>query len=427
MTSLLILLDLYEQMVIAFALCMLIPLKGTHMRVIFTFLSLVLLLFISVKFLNSIIFYEGVLIYIIILLISVYLKLFSRKNFLYILAITGFVFYFVFSNASLCITAVSNILNIDPADIYLNNTTYIFCVILSKITLTIPSLIIYKLSKQLNFVFHSKKWISLIIVEFLVFLTLNIFFVQTVNGSDNLLNSIGIFISLLLFIFVFIVFLVLNQEFKEKEDLTYLMQKMDFEQKYYKDALIQYNEIRRIRHDLKYLNNQLMACVTNNDLNKIRELLSGDEYGDIKTEIPIITGNSSLDYILNTKNIECQKKGCTIQYIIEYNDLSFINETDLFILLGNMIDNAIEHCSKEDRHIKVIIRNQKGFIIITCNNPTNLLDINEKLLVTTKDDKSNHGYGMRSMKLITEKYNGIFSCRVENHLFIVSSSFMTNP
>lgn len=428
MTALLLLLDLYEQIVIAFALCMLIPLKGSHMRIVFAFLSLVLLLFTSVKILNSIIFYEGALVYIVIFLISIYLKIFSRKNFLYILVITGFVFYVVFSNASLCVTLVSSAMNLNAAEIYQNNAIYMFCVILSKVTLTIPALILHKINKQLDFVFHSKKWISLIIVEFLVFLTLNIFFAQTVNGMDNVLNSIGIFISLLLFIFVLIVFLVLNQESKEKEDLTYLMQKMDFEQKYYKDALNQYNEVRRIRHDLKYLKNQLMVCVANNDLNKIGEILSDDETINLSTETPIITGNSSLDYILNIKALDCQKKGCNIQFCIEHNNLSFMKETDIFVLIGNMIDNAIEHCSNADKHIKIMIGYQKGFIMIACSNPTDLLDIssNKNPLSTSKKDKFNHGYGMRSMKLITEKYDGIFSYKVENHTFIISSSFIVD-
>ena len=199
-------------------------------------------------------------------------------------------------------------------------------------------------------------------------------------------------------------------------------------EKYYKDALNQYNEVRRIRHDLKYLKNQLMACVASGDLNKIKDLLSDDGTINIQTETPIITGNGSLDYILNIKAIDCQKKGYSIQFIIEHNDLSFIKESDLFILFGNMFDNAIEHCSKENKHIKVMIRNQKGFIIIACSNPTDLSDItsNKSPLVTTKNDKLNHGYGMQSMKLITEKYDGIFTYKVENHTFILSSSFMVD-
>lgn len=426
MTITLFMLDLYEQFIIAAMLCIVLSIKGSKSKIILVYLTTVLLLLGSVRLLNSLYFYEGSLVYVVIVILSFFFFIITKNNYFQILVLIGFVFYFVFINASFCSILFSKTLNIDLLDLYQNNILYISCILLSKVTLTIPTLILYQIRNKLNFIFNSKKWFSLIIVEFLVFILLDIFFSQVISSYNPKLNYLGIMISFLLFIFILVVFLILNRETQEKAELSFLVKKIDFEQKYYKEALAQYSEIRRIRHDLKYMKNQLISIVKDNDLSRINEMIGSEFFSSLDISSPLVTGNDNLDYILNFKSLECQKRGYEITYVIDKCDLSFIKAMDLFILLGNIIDNAIEHCAIENKNIKFSITKQKGIVIIACSNPCNLKEISssKKRLQTTKKDILNHGYGLSSIQLITEKYMGIFKYKVENGFFKIYCSFI---
>ena len=80
-------------------------------------------------------------------------------------------------------------------------------------------------------------------------------------------------------------------------------------------------------------------------------------------------------------------------------------------MMGNMLDNAIEACEKcRDSQrvieIKIQMHDNKYLLMIENTAPKNALE-NNKQLATTKDDTSRHGYGVKSIKSIAEKNNGM--------------------
>jgi hypothetical protein len=134
------------------------------------------------------------------------------------------------------------------------------------------------------------------------------------------------------------------------------------------------------------------------------------------------TGNEALDVLLMEKNLEAHKKNIRLTCIADGKELSLLSDTDIYSLLGNGIDNAMEAVEKEPepekRVIGLYIKTVGSFLSIHlynyCANPPEMTD---GLPLTTSQDKRVHGYGMKSMKMIAEKYGGALNVSVENHIF----------
>lgn len=129
-------------------------------------------------------------------------------------------------------------------------------------------------------------------------------------------------------------------------------------------------------------------------------------------EAIVQTGNEALDTILTEKSLLSREKGITVSCIADGAGLGFINTVDLYTILGNAIDNAIEAVEKirreEMRCIDVRIYRQKQFLVINVVNPLEAqLVYEDGLPVTTKEDKGFHGFGLRSIKYLAKKYGGI--------------------
>ena len=108
--------------------------------------------------------------------------------------------------------------------------------------------------------------------------------------------------------------------------------------------------------------------------------------------------------------------GITFLYDIAPHGVN-IAETDICILLGNILDNAIEACEQlsAKKTIELKIRCINGMLYIGCKNPTKQSDVS---LITTKPDKSQHGFGTVTIKKIANKYGGHANYKIDESLFV---------
>ena len=105
----------------------------------------------------------------------------------------------------------------------------------------------------------------------------------------------------------------------------------------------------------------------------------------------------------------------------------FMDGLDLYTLMGNALDNAIEATEKlpeNQRFVSVKIQNKVGMTLVEISNPINQeLNIVEGKLHTTKKDKEAHGFGMRSMKEIVKRYDGILEYKIYRNNFVLRLIF----
>ena len=104
-------------------------------------------------------------------------------------------------------------------------------------------------------------------------------------------------------------------------------------------------EIRRLNHDMKNLLIGVDGALNTMDIDEAHRMIS--EYlkccCDVSEKSCPVSGNSALDYIVSAKKNEAEELGIVFHYDIAPFDVQ-ISETDICILLGNILDNAIEAC-----------------------------------------------------------------------------------
>jgi len=145
--------------------------------------------------------------------------------------------------------------------------------------------------------------------------------------------------------------------------------------------------------------------------------------GSVRTYESIVhTGSAVLDTILTEKSLYCKDHGITITCMADGSQMDFMNMIDLYAVLGNAVDNAIEEVGKfeekEKRQIDVLIYRKQQFLAIHVTNPMEgQLVYEEGLPVTTKGSRIVHGFGLRSVRHILKKYDGFLTIQEEDGCF----------
>ena len=191
--------------------------------------------------------------------------------------------------------------------------------------------------------------------------------------------------------------------------------------------LIQSEEQYRIRkesmellnikhHDLKHQLGLLRKVVDEKALQGMEEAVN--RYDTIAR-----TGNESLDLVLSEKSMLCQAKQITFSYIADGARLNHMEAADIYTLFGNATDNAIEYLQKlsdpEKRFLHLSVKRQGTMVSIHVENYYEgpALSGDAALPRTTKENKSYHGFGLRSIQMTAEKYGGEMSVHTRDHLF----------
>ena len=144
----------------------------------------------------------------------------------------------------------------------------------------------------------------------------------------------------------------------------------------------------------------------------------------------IRTGNEALDVLLTENSLRCSEAGIRLTYMGNGADLGFMQTMDVYSLFGNAITNAVEAVEKlEDAEKKIIdiVSECRGELVSIhiSNYFSGTLQIEDGLPKTSKTGEEGfHGYGMKSMKLIAEKYGGSLRASAEGDLFTLDIYLM---
>lgn len=172
-------------------------------------------------------------------------------------------------------------------------------------------------------------------------------------------------------------------------------------------------------HDLRHQIEDFQDRITQDELARFQSAVTSyDSLFD--------TGNRVLDIILYEKKTICIDKGINFSSLADGSVVGHIDNTSLYALLSNAINNAIEASliiEKEDRFIGVNIYQKLGIGYIEVTNRFDGVVNKDKeghLLTRKKDDKQIHGLGYTSMKYIAEKYNGYIFYNIEEYIYTLT-------
>ena len=241
-------------------------------------------------------------------------------------------------------------------------------------------------------------------------------------GSDVIICIISIFI---LNVIVFYVYTKLceNLELKYKTSI-YEKEFELMEQSMHERELIM-DDFRRMRHDLKNQMISLLQLLEQKKYNRLeQELVELTELKVLQGKLGSITDNSIVNTIVNYKKEIARNEGidfnCNINVPIE---LPF-NSEDLCVILGNVLDNAIEANKRgnvENPFISLDIAfDGMNLIVVIENSFDGKIRLNKSgNVLTRKRNVKNHGIGLYSVRKILKIYNGEYDATVNDNVYRV--------
>lgn len=172
-------------------------------------------------------------------------------------------------------------------------------------------------------------------------------------------------------------------------------------------------------HDLKH---QIALLRSAEGQRQFEQYIAGLEDSINAYNTVIECGNESIDVVLTEKNIRCQRANIRFTFMIDGELFDFMEEMDVYALFGNVMDNAIESASAvEDpaqRFISLKAARHSGMVVLRVENRfDNTIEFRDGMPVTNKPEKHHHGFGLRSIRTIAEKYGGSMAIRAEEHVF----------
>lgn len=305
----------------------------------------------------------------------------------------------------------------------------IACLFTTKILYFAATQFILCLKKKDKYSFKFNEWI-IIVSAFFITLMIGLMIHNITTENSKLSNWAFMCIALLLSALDVIVFVFMRKmhfsNLKETERQLLNMQ-LAQQQNEMQQLDQQYKRISTLQHDFKNKIECVHNLIMQKDYDKAisySEKLLGESNNIAFNYIQCSC--SVVNAVVNSKFSRANDYGIKTSCRIVVPLPEYL-EYDLSILLSNLLDNAIEACqrNKSDSQIILTISDVAGYYRITVKNTIEKSELKtNKKLKTRKKDKKQHGWGLKSVHDIAEKYEGNVDIYENDGMFIVNTLLM---
>ncbi len=258
-------------------------------------------------------------------------------------------------------------------------------------------------------------------------MTSTLYYLFEVSLTSSNFN-ISVIVSTILLLFINVFFFYLFDKLKITEKIKYDNELLKSQSEYYvkleENICNSYNRIRIVKHDLKNNLLFLKSKTYENTSESLQSISKTIDYliGEVLSEdFKEYTKNQRLNRLLNYKLTDIEKSNIDFEIESNISEQANIDESYLYVIIGNAIDNAIENfntlmsCQKI---IKILIHNDDNNLFIKISNPYNKkITLKNDLPITAKEDTLMHGLGLSSVKNIVKSKNGHFKIKTDNYIF----------
>lgn len=280
------------------------------------------------------------------------------------------------------------------------------------IFLILCSLFRYYYKNQEDYSFKSKySW-------FLILISIGTALIGVLTVNEN--SSYDYLIALILLFINFLNFYIYNLE-QESFKAHHKLKLIETSNYAYQNQIKIMNEsqqkIRFLRHDFYRHINKLKLLSEENDIQSIKQYLNEMEDAVVIKKEYLKTGNEDVDSLLNYELSLADEFGAEIIYDVNLPEKLNISSFDMTIILGNLMDNAIEALKhSEKKLLTVSIRYNKGIIRIDIENSYNST-------YRKKNDGKEHGIGLLSVENTLQKYHGKLEAYPEESKYHTTAIF----
>ncbi len=242
---------------------------------------------------------------------------------------------------------------------------------------------------------------------------------QNINIQSHREYAVLLLIALLAFISILWCVTVLARQ----QDLERQSMFTEINRKYYEAMEQQHFEIRRLKHDLANHIQVLSSLPEDKRKSYAQELAGNTAF----TQSFAYCGDPTVNAVLTVKRSILERCHICTKMDIEIPAQLPYHKTDLCALYANALDNAIDACMKLEetkREITLKSKAGRGILCLEISNPApDAVTTSEKssgsllLFPTSKPDKTNHGFGLKSMQEIVKRYHGHMEIRTEDQVF----------
>ena len=291
------------------------------------------------------------------------------------------------------------------------------------------ALLFYPARKHLGWLVHhfyeEKVWKVIWLLPF-GFMIFSLTFIPHDNSNMRIGRFLNVYavsilvLSVLTFI-VYVLFYKIAYSTIENQKMIQKTANLQIQAQQYHRLQVYMQETSRLRHDFRYQLMTLAQMLKNQRYKEMEDYL--EQYIASVPDTPVrYCASSAVNAILNHYASICQELGIQTQWKIRLSETFSVEDVDFCVLLGNLLENAIDGCKnlpEEKRQIILKIgQTAEHIIVLQVSNPyENSVSVKDGKFFSTKHE--GEGQGIKSVRLIVEKYNGFLDIHYENQAFEV--------
>ena len=267
--------------------------------------------------------------------------------------------------------------------------------------------------------YRFKEWWPMIVLSYGILFSFNILFSVLINQSIRLeYTMFMVFINMITAFMVLIMFYNLQKSSKEKYDDKLKLALFHNDMEAYKQMQELEEAIRKSRHDEKYRYSYMYQLVEQGDIEALKKALK-ERVDEVNTWKYYRFSNQTIfNMVLNERIAKMEDLKIQFDYDIRVPETLAMEEMDLYRILSNLMDNAIENCSGEKRIVMKawIVQNALRVVIKNTIDQSVLQDNPD--LKTKKEDIKHHGHGLDNTRKIAELYMGSLLVEEDDGYFV---------
>lgn len=203
-----------------------------------------------------------------------------------------------------------------------------------------------------------------------------------------------------------------------RAELALTRRRVAMQQSYYDRLVAQMDEVRRMHHDLRHHRAALAALVRSGDRAALDAYIDATD----TEEAPPVSGNLTVDSVLLYYLDAAKALDVQVETDLVFGRETPVSDPDLCVILGNLLENAVEaqkYVEPDKRLIRVAAKGDAASLALAVDNRFDgALRRDESGEYLSRKTGEGHGVGLMSVRTVCEKYGGVLQIETEGDLFM---------
>lgn len=332
--------------------------------------------------------------------------------------IVSLILYIMLAFVNIMVIQVISVLSKSPMEVLIsgNDILRILVLCISKVTVILTFVIVERGFSKKHY-FKKEEYIfgAVLYITFFIVAVLTVKIVGTVEMTFREQMIFFILTMLLLVINSFMFWLIRKMNYQNRCELENEVLKVQLEQQE-----SQIHNTRKMRHDMKHYFTTYLQLLRDGETEVVIQEMQSILETELEAENVFYMESRMVNAVINQKAALCKKNKISLEVQIT-GEFHWENESNIAILLSNLLDNAIEaeiqQENKREIRLKMFIYKEMINIIVENYILKSVLGENPELK-TTKKEKRGHGIGIESVKELVRREEGDLEIFEENNYFI---------